>query len=87
LLKRAQAEAERLRAEHAGKLDETKSECDALLQDAAREARRTTAAAEREANVLKREIEQLKRLRNALEEEVRLASAAQNGTQQTSPSI
>jgi len=87
LLKRAQAEAERLRAEHAGKLDETKRECDALLQDAEREARRTTAAAEREANVLKREIEQLKRLRNALEEEVRLASAAQNDTQQTSPSI
>jgi peptidoglycan hydrolase CwlO-like protein len=86
-LKRAQAEAERLKAEHAGKLEETKRECDALLQDASREARRITAAAEREADVLKGEIEQLKRLRNALEEEVRLASPVQSGMEQPNPSL
>ena len=86
VLKRAQAEAESMKAEHAGKLEETKRECDMLRQEAEREAQRITAVAKREAEAIKVEIEQLKRLRNALEEEVRDASSVESSEQQANPS-
>ena len=87
LLKRARAEAESLKAERAAKLEEARKECDALLQGASKEAEQITAAARREADALKREIEQLKRLRDSLEEEARLATPMQAGMERSAPSL
>ena len=56
-----------------------------LRQEAEREAQRITAVGKREAEVIKEEIEHLKRLRDALEEEVRSASSVES-KQQAHPS-